>query len=51
MIELRQVFELSDFLAEVRELATPTERALAGKRSSAAAVPCAAGRRWSTPPR
>jgi hypothetical protein len=32
MVELRQVFELSDFPAEVQQLAAPVESALAGKR-------------------
>ena len=32
MVELRQVFEMSDFPAEIQELAAPLEGALAGKR-------------------
>lgn len=32
MVELRQVFEMSDFPAEVQALAAPIEGALAGKR-------------------
>jgi hypothetical protein len=32
MVELRQVFELSDFPAEVQQLAAPVESALAGKK-------------------